>query len=136
MPSIGFKTADKIARDLGITLYLPFRIQSGIKYIINEILCSRKHFIPRRPASKKVKVSLEVRREELEENILHEVMKSKLMLERIGDVEGVFTMPYLYAEISVTKHMLELLLEGVDALDIPVKDYIHDFEKDRWHLLS
>jgi exodeoxyribonuclease V alpha subunit len=56
-------------------------------------------------------------------------MKSKLMLERVGDVEGVFTMPYLYAEISVTKHMLGLLLEGVEGLDIPVKDYIQDFEK-------
>lgn len=129
VPSIGFKTADKIARNLGITLDSPFRIQSGIKYIINEYCAQGSTFIPKEMLLEKGQSILEVRREELEENILHEVMKSKLMLERIGDVEGVFTMPYLYAEISVTKHMLGLLLEGVEGLDIPVKDYIQDFEK-------
>lgn len=130
VPSIGFKTADKIARNLGITLDSPFRIQSGIKYIINEYCAQGSTFIPKEMLLEKGQSILEVSREELEENILHEVMKSKLMLEKIDDVEGVFTMPYLYAEVSVTKHMLELLLEGVDALNIPVKDYIHDFEKD------
>lgn len=129
VPSIGFKTADKIARNLGITLDSPFRIQSGIKYIINEYCAQGSTFIPKEMLLEKGQSILEVRREELEENILHEVMKSKLMLERVGDVEGVFTMPYLYAEISVTKHMLGLLLEGVEGLDIPVKDYIQDFEK-------
>lgn len=129
VPSIGFKTADKIARNLGITLDSPFRIQSGIKYIINEYCAQGSTFIPKEMLLEKGQSILEVGREELEENILHEVMKSKLMLERIDEVEGVFTMPYLYAEISVTKHMLGLLLEGVEALDIPVKDYIHDFEK-------
>lgn len=129
VPSIGFKTADKIARNLGITLDSPFRIQSGIKYIINEYCAQGSTFIPKDILLEKGQSILEVSKEQLEENIMHEVMKSKLMLERIGDVEGVFTMPYLYAEISVTKHMLSLLLDGVDELKLPVDEYIRDFEK-------
>lgn len=130
VPSIGFKTADKIARNLGITLDSPFRIQSGIKYIINDYCAQGSTFIPKELLLEKGQTILEVQRAQLEENILHEVMKSRLMVERIGDVEGVFTMPYLYAEISVTKLMLSLLLNEMEPLDLPVREYISDFEKE------
>jgi len=129
VPSIGFKTADKIARNLGITLDSPFRIQSGIKYLIHEYCGQGSTFMPKSMLLERGESVLEVPKELLEENILHEVMKSRLMLERVGDEEGVFAMPYLYAEISVTKGMLSLAMEGVEQLKIPVEEYIQDFEE-------
>ena len=57
-------------------------------------------------------------------------MTNRLALEKVNDVDGVFALPYLYAEVSVTKRILSLALDEVDDLKLPVADYIRDFEKD------
>jgi len=129
VPSIGFKTADGIARNLGIEIDSPFRIQSGIRHIVNEYCAQGSTFIPKPVLLEKGKITLEVPEELIEENIMHSVMTNKLAMEIVGDVEGIFSLPYLYAEVSVTKMMLSLALNEVDDLKIPVEDYIRDFEK-------
>ena len=43
---IGFKTADKIARSLGIETDSPYRIQSGISYVINEFCAMGNTYMP------------------------------------------------------------------------------------------
>jgi len=130
VPSIGFKTADGIARNLGIEIDSPFRIQSGIRHIVNEYCAQGSTFIPRPVLLEKGRMTLEVPEELIEENIMHSVMTNKLAMEIVGDVEGIFSLPYLYAEVSVTKMMLTLALNEVDDLKIPVEEYIRDFEKE------
>lgn len=130
VPSIGFKTADGIARNLGIEIDSPFRIQSGIRHIVNEYCAQGSTFIPKPELLERGKVVLEVPEILIDENIMHSVMTNKLAMERVEEVEGIFALPYLYAEVSVTKRILSLALDEVDDLKLPVEEYIMDFEKE------
>ena len=60
VPSIGFKTADGIARNLGIEIDSPFRIQSGITHIVNEYCAQGSTFIPRSELMERGRSVLEV----------------------------------------------------------------------------
>ncbi len=130
VPSIGFKTADGIARNLGIEIDSPFRIQSGIKHLVNEYCAQGSTFIPKDTLVERGKITLEVPEDLIIENLTHAIMTNKLSLEMVGDIEGVFALPFLYAEVSVAKMILNLALEEPKKLDLPVLDYIKDFEKE------
>ncbi|NLC65385.1 MAG: ATP-dependent RecD-like DNA helicase [Clostridium sp.] len=127
--NIGFKTADKIAMNLGIEKDSPFRIQSGIKHVINEFCSQGSTYIPKGLLITKVIDVLEVGREIVEDNLLHSVMTNKLVIENIDGVEGVFTLPFLYSEVSITKHMVTKLFEKIDNIDIDIGEHILEFEK-------
>lgn len=127
--SIGFKTADKIAMNLGIEKDSPFRIQSGIKHTINEFCAQGSTYIPRPILKTKVIDVLGVNEEIVEDNILHSVMTNKLVIENIDETEAVFTLPYLYSEVSITKHMVTKLFEKIDNIDINIDEHILEFEK-------
>lgn len=128
VPSIGFKTADKIARNLGVEKDSPFRIQSGMKHLINEFCNQGSTYIPKVVLLEKGMETLEVSREALEENLTDAVLTNKLALELVAGQEAVFTLPYLYCEVSVTKLILTLAYQGVDAIDVDVDVLIREFE--------
>ena len=44
---IGFKISDKIAKSIGIDIESPFRIQTGIQYIINEFCMAGNTYMPK-----------------------------------------------------------------------------------------
>ena len=44
---IGFKTADKIAQNMGISLESPYRIEGGIRYVINRYAGSGHTYVPK-----------------------------------------------------------------------------------------
>ncbi len=130
VPSIGFKTADGIARNLGIEIDSPFRIQSGIKHLVNEYCAQGSTFIPKNLLVEKGRTTLEVPEALIVENLTHSIMTNKLSLEMVGEEEGVFTLPFQYAEVSITKMILNLALEETKNLKLPVLDYIKDFERE------
>jgi exodeoxyribonuclease V alpha subunit len=126
---IGFKTADKIARSLGVEVNSPFRIQSGIKYIINEFCALGNTYMP---ADKLIKEGVEilvVSKEEIENNLFECALEGKLKIEVIEGMDCVFTLPYYYCELGVTKRIVTLALSQYDRLNIDVENEIKEFEK-------
>lgn len=129
VPSIGFKTADSIARNLGIEADSPFRIQSGIKHLIQEFCTQGSTYMPKDLLVERAGVTLEVPEELIIANLTHSVMAGKLALEKVGDREGVFSLPYLYAEVAVTKMILSLALDELEPLKVDVESDIREFEE-------
>ena len=82
---IGFKTADKIARSLGIESNSPFRIQSGINYLINQFCALGNTYMPLETLIKEGVNILGVSKEEIEENIYESSINGKLKLEKIDE---------------------------------------------------
>ena len=109
---IGFKTSDKIARSLGIEVDSPFRIQSGIRYVINE-------------ASNVLTVSGDI----IEENIKNAALDRKIKLERVNDKEGVFTISNYYCELGITNRILTLAISNFQDISVDVDHLILQFEK-------
>lgn len=128
IPTIGFKTADIIARNLGIQVDSPFRIQSGIKYLVNEFCAQGNTYMPKHLLLAGGVEKLEVAVELIEANLVQSVMENRLALENVGEEEAVFTIPYLFSEVSITKRILSLALQGVRELKIDIDRYIHEFE--------
>lgn len=127
---IGFKTSDKIARSLGIDANSPFRIQSGIRYIINQFCGLGNTYMPLEKLLKEGISILGVTKEKIEENIYDSSINGKLKLEKFEDKLCVFTIPYYYCELGVTKKILTLAVNDYGDMKINVDEEIESFEND------
>ncbi|AJA49605.1 RecD/TraA family helicase [Clostridium pasteurianum DSM 525 = ATCC 6013] len=126
---IGFKSADKIARSLGVEDDSPFRIQSGINYIINEFCAKGNTYMP---IEKLIKESMDMLLKEksyIEKNIYEATLEQKIKIEIINDENCVFTMPYYYCELGVTKKIITLGTGKYDNIEINIDDEIQEFQK-------
>ena len=125
---IGFKIADKIARGLGIERDSPFRIQSGIKYLINKF-CSRGNtYMPIDILIGNGMNILGVTQKELEKNIYESSLNGKIKLEKWEDKICVFSMTYYYCELSVTKKILTLAFNKYKDIDLDIYEEIENFQ--------
>lgn len=127
---IGFKTADKLARNLGVEINSPFRIQSGIKYLINEFCILGNTYMPLGKLITEAIEVLGVNNTEIEENVRRLGMEQKIMIETINGVSAVFNLIYYYAELGVTKRILTLAFDKYEELKINVEAQINEFESE------
>lgn len=128
---IGFKTADKIARSLGIEVNSAFRIESGIKYIINQFCALGNTYMPKEKLVKNCVDTLGVTQKEIDEGIYSCALEGKIKVENIEEESCVYTLPYYYCEIGVTKKIIEITLNEYEPVDIDVEAEIKAFEKNR-----
>ncbi|WP_332830830.1 SF1B family DNA helicase RecD2 [Clostridium perfringens] len=126
---IGFKTSDKIARSLGIEIDSSFRIQSGIRYVINEFCANGHTFMPKDELIKEASNVLTVSGDIVEENIKNAALDRKIKLERVNDKEGVFTIPNYYCELGITNRILTLAISNFQDISVDVDHLILQFEK-------
>ncbi|CAB1253935.1 ATP-dependent RecD-like DNA helicase [Clostridium sp. MT-14] len=125
---IGFKTADRIAASLGIEKNSDFRIQSGIRYVVNQFCSLGNTYMPIDRLIKEGKDILGVTEEELEKNIYENSINGKIKLEKYEDKLCVFPMAYYYCELSVTKKILTLAFSNYENIGFDVNKEIENFE--------
>lgn len=124
----GFKTADKIAASQGIQQNSPFRIESGIKYIINQFCAMGNTFMPKDKLVKEAAGMLGVFEEEVEESIYSCAADGKIKVENIENQFCIYTLPYYYYEIGVTKKIIEIALHKFDSMNVDIENEIASFE--------
>ncbi|WP_338432993.1 ATP-dependent RecD-like DNA helicase [Clostridium tyrobutyricum] len=125
---IGFKIADRIARSLGIEGNSPFRIQSGIKYIVSKFCNFGNTYMPLKKLEEEALDVLEVTKDEIEENIYDSSLKGTIKLEKFEDNICVFLPIYYYCELSVTKKILYLSFSEYDEIELDIDKEISEFE--------
>ncbi|MHC1720252.1 MAG: ATP-dependent RecD-like DNA helicase [Clostridiaceae bacterium] len=124
----GFKTADKIARSLGIEANSFFRIESGIKYIVNQFCAMGNTYMPKDKLIKTGIETLGVTMEEIEQAIYSCAVEGKVKVENVEEESCIYTPPYYYCELGVTKKIIELTLNKYDSVNIDVEDEMILFE--------
>lgn len=127
---IGFKTADKIARSLGMEVDSPFRIQSGITYVVNEFCAMGNTYMPVEDLIRDSVNILQVHTGDIEKGIYECTLSQKLKLEIINGENCVYTMPYYYSELGVTRKIITLAYDKYKELDIDINSKINEFEKE------
>lgn len=127
---IGFKTADSIAKNLGIDKDSPFRIKSGIRYVVNEFCLLGNTYMPLERLIVRCKEILSVDEESIQKSVYDSVLEGKLKIENIYGESAVFTIPYLYAELGVTRKIVELASSSYDELEVNGEKEIKFFEKE------
>ncbi|WP_195428904.1 ATP-dependent RecD-like DNA helicase [Clostridium sp. D46t1_190503_E9] len=126
---IGFITADRIAKSLGIESISPFRIQSGIRYILNQFSASGNTYMPKSNLIDEVSKILGVPGQMVEENLYNLALETKIKIEKINEIEAVFSLPYYYCELGVTNKIITLSIENFRTINSDVEFEIEAFER-------
>jgi exodeoxyribonuclease V alpha subunit len=126
---IGFKIADKIARSIGVEKDSPFRIQSGLRYVINNFCANGNTFMPKELLISEASEVLTVEPKVIEDNILNAALENKIKVEMVNGVEAIFTIPYYYCELGITKRILTLAISNFQNVNIDIDHAIHQFEE-------
>ncbi|GFZ31238.1 ATP-dependent RecD-like DNA helicase [Clostridium zeae] len=125
---IGFKTSDKIARSLGVEVDSPFRIQSGLKYVINDFCANGNTFMPKELLIKESSEVLTVDKSVIEKNIYDSSLDGKIKIDRINDIEAVFNLYYYYCELGITNRILTLAISNFQNINLDLGFEIDTFE--------
>ena len=126
---IGFLTADKIAKEFGVEDTSSFRIQSGIRYVLNNFSAMGNTYMPKDKLIQECQKVLAVSRDIVEENIYNCVLEEKLKIEKIKDIEAVYSLPYYYCELGVTNKIITLCIENFQTINTDVEFEVSTFEK-------
>ncbi|MGL4656279.1 MAG: SF1B family DNA helicase RecD2 [Sarcina sp.] len=126
---IGFRTADKIAQSIGIEATSTFRIQSGLRYLINNFCAAGNTYMPREELIKEAVETLNVEKKVIEENILNATLDNKIRVEMLENHEGVFTIPYYYSELGITNKILTLAIANFQNINVDIEDLVSRFEQ-------
>ena len=126
---IGFITADRIAKSIGIEPNSPFRIQSGIRYILNQFSASGNTFMPKDELIRESSKILGATSEMVEESLYNLSLDSKVKVEKIEGIDSVFALPYYYCELGVTNRIITLSMENFRSINSDIEFEIGVFEK-------
>lgn len=126
---IGFLTSDRIAKSLGIEPISDFRIQSGIKYVLNSFSGLGNTYMPKDKLINEAQRVLSVDKELIEVNIYNSVLEGKIKIEKINEIEAVYSLPYYFCELGVTNKIITLSIENFQAINSDITFEISSFER-------
>jgi len=122
---IGFLTADKIARNLGLPADSPQRVAAGISYVLSELADEGHVYAPQEKliaeATKILDVPPDLVREGLERLETEEQVHRETIVYQIGEEKGrreegklkeeraVYLLPFYYGEVGVANRLRTLL---------------------------
>ena len=126
---IGFLTSDRIAKSLGIEPISDFRIQSGIKYVLNSFSGLGNTYMPKDKLINEAQRILSVDKELIEVNIYNSVLEGKIKIEKINEIEAVYSLPYYFCELGVTNKIIILSIENFQTINSDITFEISSFER-------
>lgn len=127
---IGFKTADKIAQNLGISKRSPYRIQGGIRYTLNSYGSNGHTYVPKDELIKVAKKLLEVEEALIEDGIRELAVKGAIHTINYQNEIRIYYRPFHIAENNVSKKIVELSQAEIDNINIDINKAIKDIEKE------
>jgi len=122
---IGFKTADKIARDLGLPSDAPSRIEAGLVYTLSQEADQGHVYLPHPELTRKAAELLLVKDEQVVYAVdrlaaADQVKREEIQKEAATEL-GVYLSPFYYSEVGVTNRLRRIMetpttrLEGLQA---------------------
>ncbi len=122
---IGFLTADKIARNVGIAADAPQRIAAGIEYTLNQLADQGHLFAPREHLIEAAVKILAVQAEQVNAQVDALQTEDRIKIETITPAESgappidaVYLKPFYFAEIGVARQVRQLLANQASTLKV------------------
>ncbi len=125
---IGFKTADEIARHVGLEKDSEFRIQQGIMHILKSSISSGHTFLPEEILRRESANLLEIDVDLIDEYIFELALERKIILEKYGDYVIVYLAKYHRAEVDVAIDIIRFVNSEHKDVLIDIDDEIASFE--------
>lgn len=110
---LGFKTADEIARRVGIEKESPFRIQCGICYLLNMASAEGHTYLPRQQLSDAVSQMLEIdiTQEEMTDYLMDLSIQRRIVMKQMESELRIYAERMYHMELSVAQMLKDLALE-------------------------
>jgi len=121
---IGFKTADRIARAMGIDPASQIRAEAGIIHVLNELVGEGHVCYPYEELMEKAASLLEVDRGILEEAVASLSEQRRVVIEERQDHKAVYLTPLHVAEVNVARRLKTLLEWPKQLLQLDVEGAI------------
>jgi exodeoxyribonuclease V alpha subunit len=117
---IGFVTADKIARALGMTIDNPARIEAGVRYVLGKFSDEGHVFARRAELMQEAAIALDVSAELVAGGIERLAKINDIIIEE----DAVYLTPFYRAEVGVANRVRQIL--AAEGTRLP------DFQKVNW----
>ncbi len=108
IPGVGFKTADEIARKSGFGTQSPFRIRSGILYVLSMAAGEGHIYLPASILKERSASLLEVDRADTEAELDNLIMDGKLISDLDEGGENIFLTLGYYVELDSARRLSAL----------------------------
>ncbi len=125
---IGFKTADKIARNMGISPLSPYRVEAGIRFIINKYAGNGHSYVPKEELIQSTLELLGVENDLIEESIRDLAVKGIIHILNIGEDTLIYYTPFHIAENNVSRKIVDLSRVELKDLKIDIDKSIETIE--------
>ena len=106
---IGFKTADRIARNMGIDPGAQIRIEAGIIHVLSELVDEGHVYYPQDKLMTVAAELLEVEQPKVEAALAELVKQRRIVIEPQGDDQAVYLTPLHVAEVNVARRLETLI---------------------------
>lgn len=126
---IGFKMADRVALSMGISKSSEYRIASGTRYVLNQYHGRGHTFVPQEELARSAAALLEVDETLIEETIVRLFIDKKLVVENVGDIRGVYSVPFFKAEAGTARRLMQLLYFKISPMDVDIDSEISAIER-------
>ena len=134
---VGFKQADQIAMKMGIDFHSPFRIASGITYLLNREASNGHTYCEQDFLVVRTQQELQVKPEEVVDQIEQMAVTGNLHVERTADDKVAVYLPSLfYAEQHVANQLYQLMANASPVRVDDIRTFIDNFEQKRGILLA
>ena len=121
---IGFKTADKIARSMGIDPNSQIRAEAGIIHVLSELVDEGNVYYPDQELKKKAVELLEVDPAVLEMALATLAQQDRIIIEELPEGKAVYLTPLYVAEANVARRLKTLIESTKQPLQLDVEKAI------------
>lgn len=105
---IGFKTADRIARSMGIDPSSKYRICSGIKYALSQAAASGHTFVQEDKLMEYTSSLLDVDIQNIDDALVSLVVDKSVFIEKGQNMRNIYLSSFYNAEMGVCRKLVEL----------------------------
>ena len=119
---IGFKTADRIARSMGVDMNSPYRASAGVKYVLSMTASHGHTYLPKDELLNKANQLLAVDPSLIENALIQLTLSHALVMEQKEEQTVVYLAGYYQAEAGAARLLRDL------ATDQTIKEF-HNVEK-------
>lgn len=126
----GFKTADRIAMNMGIAKDSTFRINSGIMYVMGNYSLGGNTCIPFNILVKDTSKTLEIEEGLIEESIKELLINESLISENMNGTTFIFTPSFHHYEQSCAQKLIEFHGANYKKIKGNIDTFIKKFEKE------
>ncbi|MBN2284993.1 MAG: ATP-dependent RecD-like DNA helicase, partial [Tissierellales bacterium] len=133
---IGFKLADKIAGNMGISSSSEFRIEAGIRHVIIESAQEGHCYVTKAYLKERAEKMLEVKISYIDAVIANMAFRGQLFIEDIDGVSCIYYTPFYYAETGTANKLIKLSMHFQNEFKDSVGQMIDRIESDSGQALT